>query len=159
MWVRLDVARCASCWSCCQLVLHALESCIGRYAVSHYDVLRVPIDADDGTIRSAFRRLVRQYHPDVGMGSSSERFREVTEAYETLIDPVRRKVYDQSLNYPRRIPIHVEPLRANRQPYRSSPIATIPVSSDRIAIDFAQIVEGMFAAFEEEFFFRWGRFR
>jgi len=127
--------------------------------VSHYDVLRVPVDADDGTIRSAFRRLARQYHPDVGTGSSPERFREVSEAYETLIDPVRRKVYDQSLDYPKPIPIHVEPLRANRQPYRSSPFTTRPVPPDHFALDFAQIVDRMFAAFEEEFFFRWGRLR
>jgi curved DNA-binding protein CbpA len=121
--------------------------------MNHYVLLGVPVDADDGMIRSAFRRLARQYHPDVGRGSSSEKFREVTEAYETLIDPPRRKVYDQSLNCPKRIPIHVEPLRADRQPYRSSPIPT------HFALDFAQIVDRMFAAFEEEFFFRWGRLR
>ena len=127
--------------------------------MSHYDVLHIPVDADDGTIRSAFRRLARRYHPDVGSGSSPERFREVTEAYETLIDPLRRRTYDQSLNRPEKIPIHVEPLRANRQPYRSSPITTHPFSPDRFALDFAQIVDRMFAAFEEEFFFRWGRLR
>lgn len=127
--------------------------------MNHYVLLGVPVDADDGTIRFAFRRLARQYHPDVGRGSSSEKFREVTEAYETLIDPLRRKVYDQSLNYPKRIPIHMEPLRANRQSYRSSPIRTRPLSPDHFAFDFAQIVDRMFAAFEEEFFFRWGRLR
>jgi curved DNA-binding protein CbpA len=129
--------------------------------MNHYVLLGVPVDADDGTIRSAFRRLARQYHPDVGSGSSSEKFREVTEAYETLIDPLRRKVYDQSLNYPKRIPIHAEPLRANRQPYRyrSSPITTRPPSPDHFALDFAHIVDRMFATFEEEFFFRWGRLR
>ena len=127
--------------------------------MSHYHVLRIPVDADDGMIRSAFRRLARQYHPDVGSGSSPERFRELTEAYETLIDPVRRKVYDQSLSYPKRVPIRVEPLRANRQPYRSIPIMTCNLSPDRFALDFAQIVDRMFAAFEDELFFRWGRLR
>ena len=122
--------------------------------MNHYVLLGVPVDADDGTIRSAFRRLARQHHPDVGRGSSAEKFREVTEAYETLIDPLRRKVYDQSLNYPKRIPIHVEPLRPNRQRYRSSPITTRPLSPDHFALDFAQLVDRMFAAFEEEFFFR-----
>src|SRR5206468_4948205 len=55
-------------------------------AMNYYEVLCVPHNSDDGTIRSAFRRLARCYHPDVGTGSSPEKFRELAEAYETLID-------------------------------------------------------------------------
>src|SRR2546429_2098288 len=54
--------------------------------MNYYEVLCVPDNSDDGTIRSAFRRLARRYHPDVGTGSSPEKFRELAEAYETLID-------------------------------------------------------------------------
>jgi len=54
--------------------------------MNYYEVLCVPDNSDDGTIRSAFRRLARRYHPDAGTGSSPEKSRELAEAYETLID-------------------------------------------------------------------------
>ena len=88
--------------------------------MNHYEILRVLIDADDGMIRAAFPRFVRQFHPDVRAGSSPEKFREVTEAYETLIDPTGRRIYDQSFNRSTRIPIHVEPLWANPEPRGST---------------------------------------
>src|SRR4029079_16227630 len=46
-------------------------------------------------IRSAYRKLARQYHPDVNAeGDAAERFRQVTEAYEVLSDAERRQRYD-----------------------------------------------------------------
>jgi curved DNA-binding protein CbpA len=123
--------------------------------MSHYDVLGVPAGADDGMIRAAFRRLARQYHPDVGTGGSPEKFREVTEAYETLIDPLRRKVYDQSLNYRQRIPIYVEPLRADSRTYprrRTIPRSGFPESS---MMELHLIVEQIFRALEDDLFFGW----
>lgn len=125
--------------------------------MSHYDVLSVPVDADDGTIRSAFRRLARQYHPDVGTGSSSEKFREVTEAYETLIDPLRRRTYDQSLNRPEKIPIHVEPLRANPRRYRPRPPMPRSGFSERSMMELHLMVEQIFRALEDDLFFGWPR--
>lgn len=62
-----------------------------------YAVLGVPIDADQETIRSAYRVLARRYHPDRGAGSSSEKFQQIAQAYETLIDPGRREGYNLSL--------------------------------------------------------------
>nr|CEL19628.1 hypothetical protein [Kibdelosporangium sp. MJ126-NF4]CTQ94572.1 hypothetical protein [Kibdelosporangium sp. MJ126-NF4] len=50
--------------------------------------------ASDNEIRSAQRRLSKQYHPDVGDGADEERFRLVRLAYETLIDPDKRARYD-----------------------------------------------------------------
>jgi len=64
-----------------------------------YDILGVPRDADDETLRNAYRALARQYHPDRGLGSSAEKFRHVNEAYETLINPARRHMYDLSLRW------------------------------------------------------------
>jgi curved DNA-binding protein CbpA len=84
-----------------------------------YAILGVPRDADEQAIRTAFRILARRYHPDRGAGSSSERFRQVVEAYETLGDPALRRRYDLSL-LPAVAPEpmsqwHVEPLRPPRR--------------------------------------------
>lgn len=65
--------------------------------ISYYVVLGIAEDADSDTIRSAFRALARRYHPDAGAGSSTREFRRALEAYETLSDPERRRLYDQDL--------------------------------------------------------------
>ena len=59
--------------------------------MDYYVVLGIAEDADDETIRSAFRALARRYHPDVGAGSSPVEFQRAREAYETLADPERRR--------------------------------------------------------------------
>lgn len=62
----------------------------------HYDVLGVPRSAGADEIRSAHRRLARQYHPDLNKDpGAGERFNEVQRAYEILSDPEKRKKYDQ----------------------------------------------------------------
>jgi curved DNA-binding protein CbpA len=63
--------------------------------MNYYEILGIPPDAEPEEIRAAFRRLARRYHPDAGTGSSAEKFREISEAYETLGDANRRRVYDQ----------------------------------------------------------------
>ena len=68
--------------------------------MNFYAVLGISRDADDETIRSAYRLLARRYHPDRGAGSSTEKFRRVNEAYETLMDPGSRQAYDLSLQWP-----------------------------------------------------------
>src|SRR5256712_3269209 len=61
----------------------------------YYVLLGVPRSATDEQIRSAYRKLARQFHPDVNSASdASERFKAVTEAYEVLTDPQRRQRYD-----------------------------------------------------------------
>jgi curved DNA-binding protein CbpA len=62
-----------------------------------YAVLRIPEDADPAVIRHAYRTLVRRFHPDAGIGSSAQKFREVTEAYDVLSDPERRQDHDVDL--------------------------------------------------------------
>ena len=65
--------------------------------MTFYAILGIAPDAEEETIRTAYRALARQSHPDVGEGSSPEKFREVVDAYETLSDPERRRVYDMEL--------------------------------------------------------------
>jgi molecular chaperone DnaJ len=62
----------------------------------YYEVLGVPRNASDDEIKRAFRRLARQYHPDVNKAADAEgKFREANEAYEVLSDAQRRAAYDQ----------------------------------------------------------------
>ena len=63
----------------------------------YYDVLGVSRDADDATIKKAFRRLARELHPDVNSHDpqAEEKFKEAAEAYEVLSDPDRRATYDR----------------------------------------------------------------
>jgi curved DNA-binding protein CbpA len=62
----------------------------------YYAVLGVARDVTSVDIKKAYRRLAKQYHPDVNHDSdAAERFRELTEAYDTLIDPDRRSRYDR----------------------------------------------------------------
>ncbi|MCW5982160.1 MAG: J domain-containing protein [Bryobacteraceae bacterium] len=55
--------------------------------MTYYEILGIPMDADDRAIRTAFRMLARRFHPDAGAGSSPEKFRRLVEAYATLGDP------------------------------------------------------------------------
>lgn len=66
--------------------------------MSFYKVLGVPTDANEQTIRNAYRCLALRYHPDRGQGSSIDKFRLVNEAYQTLSDAARRQAYDLRLN-------------------------------------------------------------
>jgi molecular chaperone DnaJ len=63
----------------------------------YYSILGVSRSATDKDIKQAFRRLARQYHPDVNPGNKSaeERFKQINEANEVLSDPEKRKKYDQ----------------------------------------------------------------
>ncbi len=63
----------------------------------YYAILGVTRAADSATIHSAFRTLARQYHPDAGRGSSTSKFREALEAYQTLSDPALRRDHDTDL--------------------------------------------------------------
>ena len=62
----------------------------------YYAILGVPPDAATTQIKQAYRTLAKRYHPDVNPASdAAARFREITEAYDTLIDPDRRRRYDR----------------------------------------------------------------
>ncbi len=65
----------------------------------YYEILGVPRTANDDEIKKAYRRLARQYHPDLHSGPKKtqmeQRFKELNEANEVLSDPETRKKYDR----------------------------------------------------------------
>src|SRR5437016_3613799 len=63
----------------------------------YYQALGVTREAGQEEIRKAYRRLARQYHPDVNGGNAeaTERFKQINQAYEVLSDPEKRARYDR----------------------------------------------------------------
>ncbi|OUC68107.1 molecular chaperone DnaJ [Lacticaseibacillus paracasei] len=62
----------------------------------YYETLGVSRDADDDTIRKAFRKLSKKYHPDLNHAPGAEqKFKDINEAYQVLSDPQKRAAYDQ----------------------------------------------------------------
>jgi molecular chaperone DnaJ len=63
----------------------------------YYDVLGVSPDAGADEIKRAYRQLARRYHPDISGDERGAAFLEVSQAYEVLHDPARRRAYDAGL--------------------------------------------------------------
>src|SRR5256712_1522767 len=75
----------------------ASESTMGKR--DYYDVLGIPRTAPPDEVKKAYRRLAKEYHPDMAKGDkkvAEERFKELSEAYEVLADGGKRKIYDTS---------------------------------------------------------------
>ncbi len=67
----------------------------------YYDILEVKDDASQVEIKRVYRDLAKQYHPDVNKGNkeAETKFKEISEAYNILKDPVKRQKYDQMKKY------------------------------------------------------------
>ncbi|BBD63673.1 chaperone DnaJ domain-containing protein [Nostoc commune NIES-4072] len=67
----------------------------------YYEILGVSKDASGEEIKKVYRRLARQYHPDLNPGNkeSEEKFKDIGEAYEVLSDSAKRSQYDQFSRY------------------------------------------------------------
>ncbi|HJY74503.1 MAG TPA: DnaJ domain-containing protein, partial [Streptosporangiaceae bacterium] len=64
-------------------------------AEDYYALLGIRRDASQAEIKSAYRRLARELHPDVNPDPvTQDRFKEITQAYEVLSDPDKRQMYD-----------------------------------------------------------------
>jgi len=125
--------------------------------MDYYVVLGIAEDADEETIRSAFRALARRYHPDVGAGSSPVAFQRAREAYETLADPARRRRYDRQLRASRAHSAAVEELTVSKpfaEPISGSRRASYRVHATRVpptaSTFFDDILEELFASFADD---------
>ena len=82
-------------------------------AANHYELLQIAPDASQQELRQAFRRLSKRYHPDttdLPAEQAEEVFRHLQQAYLTLSDPERRRLYDVSL---RPVPQPLQSLRVS----------------------------------------------
>jgi curved DNA-binding protein len=75
-----------------------------------YQILRVPRDASQQDIQRAYRKLAREYHPDVNSDpAAEERFKDIAEAYDVLSDPQTRRRYDAFGPDFRQVPEDMDP--------------------------------------------------
>lgn len=65
---------------------------------NYYEILGVPENADEETIKRAFRELAKKYHPD-RPGGDAEKFKKIVEAYRVLSDKNLRREYDQKRKF------------------------------------------------------------
>ena len=64
--------------------------------MNYYELLDVPVNATTDEIKKHYRKYARIHHPD--KGGDPEQFKEIHEAYETLMDPIKRHQYDMDIS-------------------------------------------------------------
>ncbi|MHB1414690.1 MAG: J domain-containing protein [Chloroflexota bacterium] len=130
---------------------------------NYYDVLCLDCGASQRDIRRAYRRLVRDYHPDLHPENedAAERMKRINEAYEVLSDPERQAAYDRELHTARNVRVRVErpepPAAAPRarpypseSPYGYRRAATPRPSSHMTRSRVRSIVDEAEGEFEDE---------
>ena len=96
----------------------------------YYEILGLPRTATTAQIKKRYRELVRKYHPDVAgnEAESSKTFVEITEAYKTLVDPIKRSIYDATLiatTQPVRRATSARPPGPSARPVRNPQVARL----------------------------------
>ena len=63
----------------------------------YYSILGVKKNDDDKTIKKTYQKLAKKYHPDVNPGNkeAEEKFKDISEAYQAISDPEKRRKYDE----------------------------------------------------------------
>jgi molecular chaperone DnaJ len=86
-------------------------------AQTHYEILGVAKDAAEDEIKSSYRKLAIKFHPDKNPNdpSAADKFQEITQAYQVLFDPQKRKTYDEELAAPKLKPKRPAPAAAGGQ--------------------------------------------
>jgi hypothetical protein len=108
---------------------------------THYDTLGVEPDADQPTIRAAYRALARRLHPDAGRADASA-MAALNEAYRVLGEPARRAQYDARLRSP---PAPTRPARPSAAPASERTVSTGRAGFAAPARYPWKLVIGMFA--------------
>ena len=93
--------------------------------MTHYEVLGVDRHASTSQIRTAFRRLAREHHPDTSASGSAESLAPINEAWRVLGDPVLRHAYDRSLVVESREAVHDDRVATPAAPI-APPESTFP---------------------------------
>lgn len=98
---------------------------VDKLANSYYGLLGVHPGASVIEIRRAYRELSKRYHPDttdLAPKLATEKFHQLNEAYATLSNPERRRVYDHKIGYSRVYVVQPSPAvrRTDNEPHRSS---------------------------------------
>ncbi len=122
----------------------------------YYDVLGLARDASQRDIKAAYRRLARQYHPDVNRADpdAEERFKQIGEAYAVLSDPEKRARYDR---FGHEVPGGFWPDMADFDPFSifdmffgGRPGARTVVRGEDVRYDMAITLEDVFTGAERE---------
>ncbi|HID06589.1 MAG TPA: tetratricopeptide repeat protein, partial [Armatimonadetes bacterium] len=119
---------------------------VNEQIIDYYKVLGVPYDADEITIKKRYRELVRKYHPDIAVDklTAHETFVQIVDAYQTLIDPIRRAGYDRKLREAKGInalaetaettapPVDVAPFSWLQERQRRTPLSILIEAEQRM---------------------------
>ena len=119
----------------------------------YYKILGIERTATDKEIKSAYRNLAKKHHPDMtGKCEEDEQFKDIQEAYSTLIDPEKRRSYNKTLGKKVKVNVVRSPRSSGSwfkmSSFTSKPEPLVPHSSRRPA-DFDSLFEQELRYFEK----------
>jgi len=96
---------------------------VENYANNHYLTLGVSQNANLKEIKTAFRRLARQYHPDLNPDDpiSAEKFKQISQAYDVLSDTTKRRRYDRDVSFENKKATNPQKTKKNKTTSYSTP--------------------------------------